>query len=489
MGLKGPKPVPFLGNSIYWLLKQRWFLDVEWDRKYGQIYGLYESNVPVLVVSRPDLIKAIMVKDFQMFINRRVRPASHPVLSQSIFHTRGENWRRIRAIVSPAFSTAKMRKMYPMVRHCVRALMKHVEDKESGDCVDIKKVLGNYTMDVIAAVAFATNTDAHNDQNSAFVTAARQVLDIDIVRMIVILLLPKWLVKAMGIKSRAPESANQFFIDISRRLIRERKADPNSRQKYNDFIQLLVDARPEDRDAEATADANAFNESEEDLAIRRQMLSSSAKKLTLTEDEMVAQVWVFFIAGYDTTSATLSFCIYELALNAVIQDRLYDEVMAAVDADGEIGYDELLKMPYLDAILSETGRKYPPVATVERQAVAEYQLADTGITLPAGQEIEIPVYAVHHNPDYYPDPETFNPDRFMPDNRHNIQPYTYLPFGAGPRNCLGMRVALMKAKLCVVHLIQKYKFAIIPKTSVPLKFEISIITLIPGDVHIGFTKR
>ncbi|CAG2108556.1 unnamed protein product, partial [Medioppia subpectinata] len=425
-----------------------------------------------------------------------------------------------------------MRKMYPMVRHCVRALMKHVEDKESGDCVDIKKVLGNYTMDVIAAVAFATNTDAHNDQNSAFVTAARQVLDIDIVRMIVILLLPKWLVKAMGIKSRAPESANQFFIDISRRLIRERKADPNSRQKYNDFIQLLIDARPEDRDAETAADANAFNESEEDLAIRRQMLSSSAKKLTLTEDEMVAQVWVFFIAGYDTTSATLSFCIYELAVNAVIQDRLYDEVMAAVDADGEIGYDELLKMPYLDAILSETGRKYPPVATVERQAVAEYQLADTGIgydellkmpyldailsetgrkyppvatverqavaeyqladtgiTLPAGQEIEIPVYAVHHNPEYYPDPETFDPDRFMPDNRHNIQPYTYLPFGAGPRNCLGMRVALMKAKLCVVHLIQKYRFVRIPKTSVPLKFEISIITLIPGDVHIGFTKR
>ncbi|CAG2108804.1 unnamed protein product [Medioppia subpectinata] len=488
MGLKGPKPIPFLGNSVYWLLKPRCFLDVEWGRKYGQIYGVYDSNQPILVVSKPELIKTIMVKDYHVFIDRRMRPTNHFLYRESLFHTRGDNWRRIRSIASPTLSSAKMRKMYPMVRQCLRALMTHVVDKECGDCVDLKKMCGNYTMDVIAAVAFGTDANAHNDHSSAFVTSARQILDVDFVRTIIVLLLPKFVVKAIGLKSRVPESANQFFVDIGRRLINERKSDPDSHRKYNDFIQFLVDARP-DRDRDAAADVNAFNESEEELAIRRQMLTTGAKKHTLTDDEIVAQAWIFFLAGYDTTSTTLTYCCYELALNQDIQQRLYNEVMTSVDSEGEIGYDELMAMSYLDAVLSETLRKYPPVNTIERRSVAEYVLGDTGITLPAGQEIEIPVYSIHHNPEYYPAPENFDPERFMHKNRHNIRPYTYLPFGAGPRNCIGMRVALMEAKLCVVHLIQKYMFLRIPKTSVPIKIKISVVTLASADVHIGFTKR
>ncbi len=94
----------------------------------------------------------------------------------------------------------------------------------------------------------------------------------------------------------------------------------------------------------------------------------------------------------------------------------------------------------------------------ERRAAEEYKLGDSGIELFKDQIVEITVFAMHYCEEFYPNPDKFNPDRFMPENRSQIKPYTYLPFGVGPRNCIGLRFALLEAKLSLTKLIQKYKF-------------------------------
>jgi cytochrome P450 len=194
-------------------------------------------------------------------------------------------------------------------------------------------------------------------------------------------------------------------------------------------------------------------------------------------------------AGYETTATTLSFCSYELALNPECQEKLYEEINSAIDSNGEISYEALATLPYLDSVISETLRLYPPIIKLEREPITDYKLGDTGITLFKGQIVEIPVYAIHHSEEYYPNPENFNPSRFMPQNRDQIIPYTYLPFGAGPRNCIGMRFALMETKLCLAQIVRRYKFVRSVKTEIPLQFKKVSLLLSTNGLIVGIQKR
>jgi cytochrome P450 family 6 len=179
----------------------------------------------------------------------------------------------------------------------------------------------------------------------------------------------------------------------------------------------------------------------------------------LSENEIIAQSLIFFLAGHGVTAATLTFCSFELALNQHIQQTLYNEIKCAVDSnDGNLSYDVLMQLPYLDAVICETLRKYPPNIVLRRETSTEYKLDDYNVTLPKHLTLEINHYSIHHCEQYYPNPEKFIPDRFLPENRHKIVPYSYLPFGLGPRNCVGMRFALMQAKLCLALTVNKYRF-------------------------------
>ena len=178
----------------------------------------------------------------------------------------------------------------------------------------------------------------------------------------------------------------------------------------------------------------------------------------LTEDEILAQAWAFFLAGYETTSMALSFVTFQLAINEDIQQRLYEEVLTEVDANGDIDYDILTKLPFLDSVISEALRMHPPFNKVGRKAEKDYVVGKTGIIIPRKGQITIPISAIHMCEEFYPEPHKFNPDRFMPENRDKLIPYTYLPFGGGPRNCIGLRFALMEIKLCITQLLYRYKF-------------------------------
>lgn len=158
-----------------------------------------------------------------------------------------------------------------------------------------------------------------------------------------------------------------------------------------------------------------------------------------------------------------------MAINPECQERLIEEIKANENEKGEIKYETLAQMPYLDACISEALRLYDPIVQLNRTTVEDTTLGD--IVIPKGMNIQIPVYAIHHDEKYYLDPFRFNPERFLPANRHNIVPYTYLPFGAGPRNCIGLRFALMEAKSATVRMLKKFKFIKSEKTTIPIRFK------------------
>ena len=190
-------------------------------------------------------------------------------------------------------------------------------------------------------------------------------------------------------------------------------------------------------------------------------------------EKSMAQSMLFFAVGHETTATLLSSCGLFLSLHPDLQQRLYEEVHAAFNNEkGDISYDTLLELQYLDAFISEALRFYTPTLTFDSEASEDVEIDVDGykFTIPKGMGVVIPFHAIHHDPDNYYDPERFDPERFMPENRHKIKPCTFIPFGSGPRFCLASRFALIEAKLALANLVNKYKFVKSEGTIWPPKF-------------------
>ena len=182
--------------------------------------------------------------------------------------------------------------------------------------------------------------------------------------------------------------------------------------------------------------------------------------------------------------------MFELAQNPAVQELLHQKVKETVEQNESMDYCDLIinNIPYLDAVVKETLRKYPPLAELTRQVtVDKYQMKD--ITLKKDTVVIVPSYAIHHCPDYYPDPEKFDPNRFMPENKHLLVPNTYMPFGQGPRNCIGMRFAYQELNLCLARLALKYQFHLTPNTPTKMTFSPIMPILRSPDYQLKLSKR
>lgn len=145
--------------------------------------------------------------------------------------------------------------------------------------------------------------------------------------------------------------------------------------------------------------------------------------------------------------------------------------------------------PYLDAVIKESLRLYPPVIRIERRVTSEKGYTISGVHLPKDTLIEISTYAVHHDEKYFPDPFVFKPERFLLENKHLLTPYTYLPFGQGPRNCVGMRFAYQEIKLCLAKIIRRYRFTTTPDTPEKLSFKPGSLLLNVKSFPLKMSKR
>jgi len=198
------------------------------------------------------------------------------------------------------------------------------------------------------------------------------------------------------------------------------------------------------------------------------------------------------VAGFETTANTLVYAIYELARNPSIQERLVTELeftLGELDPNTDTYYETVMTaIPYLEAVIKETLRKYPPLVRLTRRVgVSGYSLG--GMPLEKDLQVEIPTYAVHHCPEYYPQPDIFNPDRFMPENRTQLKQYAFLPFGLGPRNCIGMRFAYQEIKLCLATVCRRFRFVATDQTPDRLYFKGAMVMLSSQLFDVRVEKR
>ncbi|GFQ94488.1 cytochrome P450 3A8 [Trichonephila clavata] len=347
-------------------------------------------------------------------------------------------------------------------------------------------MFGAFTMDVIASSAFGTKVDSHNDPQNVFVKRARAAfLKFTPFVIMVSLVIPHWILKLI------PESINpckldtdNFFRDVTMSVIKQRK---ETGRRYNDFLQLMMDAADE---AEQTENQEVVeDETDRFGSITFSETSASAKYKKLSNNELLAQCILFFMVGYETTAAMLSFITYCLATNPEWQEKLIKEVDEAFEKHGEMSYDAVREMKIMDAVVSETLRMHPTGASTGRTAIEDYELGNTGIIIKKGMTVMIPTYAIHYNPDFFEDPETFNPERFMEGYEPKHPQYAYLPFGAGPRNCLGMRFALLEIKMCLANLFRHFRVKTHTTTKIPVEYKKGSVLLTVSELPLLVEKR
>jgi cytochrome P450 family 6 len=193
----------------------------------------------------------------------------------------------------------------------------------------------------------------------------------------------------------------------------------------------------------------------------------------IDEVTIVATAMVMSVAGYDTTGLTISFASYELAKNPDIQERLQEEIDAAFEeCNGKMpDYNTILALPYLDMVIHETLRLHTAIGTITRLSINEYTIPGTNVTLEPGEMVGFNVSGIHMDSKYYPNPQTFNPENFSKEAKAERHPYTFLAFGQGPRNCIGMRFALLEAKMCFVSVLRNFTLLPSDKTKEPLQID------------------
>lgn len=474
-----------LGPAKRLLFKPMSLSDQERYQKMGRLFGVYEGGKPKLVVAEPNLVKQVLVKDFYQLPNRRAHAISDPIFDNMMALAPLEVWRKTRPAVSPAFSTGKLRKMNALIQDCARVTCKHLKAAAENQAdMDVKQFYGHYSLDVIARCAFGTTLDSHSDATNEFVTEARKAFSARVSWKVLFFVLFPDLVKFLKL-SIAGGGPAQYFKEVCQRIISDRRVNG---KRHEDFLQLMIDAQEGNLTASEETSTDPENRIFDVGSDTKPESTISTKRLT--EIEAMAQCVLFFLAGLETTSSTLAFATYHLALNPEVQEKLRQEVDECMAVHGpEPSLDAISKLKYLHCVVSETLRLYPPAARLERYAIVDYVLGETGIRVPKNSSIIVPIYAMHRDPAVFPDPENFVPERFNDENVESIKPYTYLPFGAGPRNCVGMRLALQSVKLCLIHSLHNVQFVRTEKTKVPVKIKLGIGVLTAEDFTVGVRKR
>ncbi|GIY16197.1 cytochrome P450 3A1 [Caerostris extrusa] len=219
----------------------------------GRVVGSFENTSPNVVVSDPDVLRDIYVKDFHIFPYRRIFETGDAITDKAVSILTGEDWKRVRTIITPAFTSRRMRQMGSIMNECSRSLIDVCERHyKEGKAVDFKSMFGTYTMDVIARSAFGTKINSHDDPDNEFVKKVREAfLNFSIGRMILALLIPPWILKWIPFNNPMRLDTDNFFRDVTMNVIKTRK---ETGQRYNDFLQLLMDAADETAQTENQKD-------------------------------------------------------------------------------------------------------------------------------------------------------------------------------------------------------------------------------------------
>ncbi|XP_076345910.1 thromboxane-A synthase-like isoform X3 [Tachypleus tridentatus] len=477
-----------------------------WIDQYGNVFIYFFGMRPVLVVMDLDLLKEILIKDFMDFADRpglfELDPPRKPgePMNDFLIFLRGTRWKRVRSVITPSFTTLKLKTMAQTMDETINDLLRNIEEYSGQEnYLDVYKLFQAMTMDVM--VKCALGIDAHvqkNPMEHELINHAKVIFGTSIQSLIFLIHMS---FPAFGWFTRNirhlqykfwNKGSNPFLdlVEVCRQVMKSREADPAKRR--NDLLQLMMDSQyisvnvTKVTGSQLTAGEESRKSNPDGSTHVNDQFNVS--KSGLSDNEVLYNAMLALVAGYETTSSALGYTIHLLVQHPKVQDKLRQEVDELVGKGENLDYLSVHKLRYLDQVFSECLRVYPPVFLfVNREANRDITYGS--IQIPKGTAVQVPVYHLHHNPALWPDHETFDPERFSVDN-HDHHPLAWQPFGYGPRNCIGMRFAQLEAKMAITRIVQKYYLMPCEKTEKKLTVRLGINIMNPANgVFVKFVPR
>ncbi|CAH1645264.1 unnamed protein product [Spodoptera littoralis] len=486
-GIKYKTPVPLLGNMASVILRREHYVN-NLENYYNsfpeeKFVGRFEFITKFILVRDVELIKKIAIKDFEHFTDHRSFDGES-FFKKTLFLMKGQEWKDMRSTLSPAFTSSKIRHMVPFMMEVgdqmMLSLNKKLEDsKDEYVDIDFKDLTTRYANDVIASCAYGLKVDSQADPNNEFYNMGKTLFDFKFVQMIMFFVLlnaPK-VAKILN-WDIVPASVRKFFTSLVLDTMKDRQQRNIIRP---DMIHLLMEAKKGQlsHDEKSNDTSTGFATVEESSIGLKKVVNREWSDI-----DIVSQAFLFFIAGFETISTTMSFMMYELAVNPDVQERLAQEIREH-DAKngGKFDFNSIQSMKYMDMVVSEVLRRWPTAVAGDRECIKDYNMGKPNknskedYIIRKGTSVMIPTIAIHRDPQYFPQPEKFDPERFSEENRHNINMNAYIPFGMGPRNCLGSRFALCELKVMAYQLLRHMEVSPCEKTCIPAKLAVDNLNI------------
>lgn len=482
-GVPGP-PIRSLINgnaSEYWKPTQIESLE-RWQKEYGDVFGFFLGDTPIVVVKDLDMIKEIFVKGFSNFNGRghilRMYELQ-PLFFKQLLFCKGQEWRDTRTCMGQFFTPAKLKMVMPSLMDAQRQFIENLAvSAESGAELEITSYCERFTFDVISKTAFGIDTDVQRKPHNTLFQVARAVfpnfMDGFLYHVSQNLYHWPWLIKTpLNLINLCIPNPLAEMTSKAKAVIEFRKQNPEVNRP--DMAQILLDNELGRRKEAIRGGANEQTD--------RGTLTPAAM------DTIAANCMSIFTAGFEPTKLALTYWFYLMGKHPNVQERMREEVLQAYKVEGDhLSMETLTSLPYTNQVISEIMRLYPPVSTVTTRC-AEKDWRYGKYLIKKGTSVMVPVYQLHHDPQYWVEPEKFDPDRFSPENKHLINPIVYQPFGIGPRECIGQRLALLELASAATHVLRHFRISLGPSQKPHLELYTYSVVLAPkGDVWIKVEK-
>ncbi|NP_001165985.1 cytochrome P450 4AB4 precursor [Nasonia vitripennis] len=446
--IPGVRAWPIVG-SLPGLMKSQdelWPIFRKMSNDYYPTYKFWTTHEVVINIRHPDDIE-ILLSSVQHLEKSTAYKLLHPWLKTGLLTSAGNKWQARRKILTPAFHFNVLKKYMDIIVENSERMVRSLKTKASdGPIIDLLQFSTNYTLNVICETAMGTSLHGMEEFQEKYRNAIHKMGDVLIYRIA-----RPWFRKESTFKwtqkGQEQTAALKVLHGFSEKIISERK-EYHDQTKYNYLNQFMTDEVNDEEDNEI------YGIRKKRLAML-DLLISLFRNGQIDDEGIQEEVDTFIFEGHDTAAMGLSFALLLLAEHTDSQSRARDEVKEMFNkSGGKMGYSEIQQLQYLEMCIKESLRLYPSVPFISRQLKKDLQLKH--YLIPSGAIMHVHIYDLHRDANFWPEPEKYDPERFSPDSIRNRHPFSYIPFSAGPRNCIGQRFAMMELKASIAHLLHHF---------------------------------